>query len=810
MMRRIVVIVLLVFACVKGFAQEPVDAADFYNPFEADFREIVVDTTLFYSPLGDGETLFGVLSRFGFLFTSYNPRGLDERFSRVSVAGLELSSGIGKYPDYGLYTALATSSPQSSRHYADFPAGFITPLETDQYDVRASSASPGTSATYTYSEKRYRTGLRLRSAGGLGREWYYALSLRGRLGQDAYIDGLFSEELTGSLAVEKRFKKGGSLSLFAIAAPQRRGLKGWTEREAYELTDNRYYNPYWGVFEGRVRNSRVRRDLTPLFVAHLDIPSAGSERYSVTVGYRFGERSKSGLTWFGAANPAPDYYLNLPGHRAEPHVVDALTKAWRSGDLRVTQLDWAELYHTNLFSDDPHATYIADERVERLNNLQASFSAKSRNEQGFGYEYGGRVRSDRSNFFRRVKDLLGGEYILNRDPFTGLESDLRDPGRKAGVGDLFDYNYDIVRRQATAFGAGHYRQGRWSVTLGAELSLVSLTREGHYEKAGYPGGSSYGASAKQEFTTYSLSLGGSCHFTARHYLAVSVIGGEYEPHYENIFLTPDYGNETIADPAPIRIFNAGLDYRLPIARFIDLEVSGYVMQSGGESSITRYYDDIYGSYCELVMTDIAKFNWGVEAGLKVDITDRLTLMAALSVGNYVYGNNPSMTIIDDATGRVLMLGDNARLNGFVHSATPQTMAVVALNYNTRSQWRFEVEWVFADRRYVTVNPLRRTERVVSLTASPEERLDCIRQERLPAVSVVNIGITKGFTLFGVRVFASVTLNNLLGRGDIIYGGYEQMRLKKSTILGETSYKPFPSRYNYYYSRNILGSLTFSF
>ena len=78
--------------CIALSAQEPADDEPYYDPFEDDFREITVDTALFYSPLGDGSTLFAQMSRYGFGFTSYRSRGLDERFARASLAGLELSS----------------------------------------------------------------------------------------------------------------------------------------------------------------------------------------------------------------------------------------------------------------------------------------------------------------------------------------------------------------------------------------------------------------------------------------------------------------------------------------------------------------------------------------------------------------------------------------------------------------------------------------------------------------------------------------------------------------------------------------------
>ena len=490
--------------CMALSAQEPADDEPYYDPFEDDFREITVDTALFYSPLGDGSTLFAQMSRYGFGFTSYRSRGLDERFARASLAGLELSSGLGRYPDYHLYTALGALAPQESRIYGASVAGTYSPLYTDFYDIRASLAMQGVSATYTFSQRRYRNGMRLRAAGEAGRGWYYAVSARGRWGEDAFVKGVFTDSFMASASVEKRFQSGASLSLFLMAAPQERGMKGWTEREAYVLTGNNLYNPYWGPFQGKVRNSRVRRDFAPLAAVNFGISDRNGVYYSVSVGCRYGFRGRSGLSWSDASSPAPDYHGNLPGHRTEPHVIAALEEAWRSGDERVTQVDWTGLYDANLFSPGGAALYLADRRMERVEGWQAAFSATAPERDGFRCDYGFRLRRDRSNFYREAADLLGAVFAYNRDPFTGVESDVRKPGRRVGPGDRYDYDYDILRREAVLFGAGHYRYGRFGLSFGAELSFADLRRVGHYEKATLPGSRSYGSSAVCGFTPYNV------------------------------------------------------------------------------------------------------------------------------------------------------------------------------------------------------------------------------------------------------------------------------------------------------------------
>lgn len=810
-MRKIVVCLFLLFVCANAFAQEVYDGQEMYVPFEDDFRDIVVDTTLYYNTLSGRSGIFRSLSQYGFSFVSYRNRGVDERFSRVAVAGIELSSGIGEYPDYGMYTALGSSVGSVEYNHYDFPVGLRSPVFSEIYDIRASSAPAGYAATYVFSQKRYGTGLRFRAAGGMGRGWDYALSVRGRWGRDAYVKGVFTDAVTASLAVDKKFRRGAVLSVFVLAAPQERGMKGWTEDIVYQLTGNNLYNPYWGWFNGKVRNARVNRDFTPMVVASLDIPGGkGRNRYAVAAAYRFGERSRSGLTWFGGANPTPDYYTNLPNHRTEPQIIERLTQAWRSRDERVTQIDWRGLYETNMFSADGTAKYIQEERVEALDNIQLSFSGRSTAKDGFGYAYGARVRSDRSNFSHRVRDMLGAGYVPNRDPFSGVESDMRNPGRKVTVGDVFDYDYDITRREAALYGCGQYRSGRWNVSLNVEFAAVSWERNGHYEKYGLPGAISFGSSGAKEFSTYNVSLAGRYFFTAGHHLSASLLFGDYAPQYEHIFLSPDYSNTFIASPKPVSLLGLNVDYRLPISYFAEVEISGYVMRSSGESDVTGYYDDIYGVYSVLVLENIRKINWGLEAGVKVNATEKLSVTAGMSVGNYSYSGGADFTIYEDANQRIMTTGEKADLDGFIHTATPQLLVSINATYSFQRQWRLEVEWAYADRRYVSINPLRRTDRVASLMPSSEMLADCVNQERLPSASVFNVGVTKGFNLAGARFFVSLSVNNIFGRNNIIYGGYEPMRLEKSKALGSIRYKPFPARYNYSYPRTILASLTCSF
>ena len=100
-------------------------------------------------------------------------------------------------------------------------------------------------------------------------------------------------------------------------------------------------------------------------------------------------------------------------------------------------------------------------------------------------------------------------------------------------------------------------------------------------------------------------------------------------------------------------------------------------------------------------------------------------------------------------------------------------------------------------------------RVYDLALSPEAHAAFTKQSRLPSVGVVNLFLLKSF-YFGKRSITVLgSINNLLGK-EVIYNGYEQMRVAE--IGEETSrhHLPFDKKYLYGYGRSFYVSLTFNF
>lgn len=811
--KRLLILILLLLVCICGAAQEPIDDSfegDLWQHdfFEDDAQQLEMDTQLFYVPVGDVASMFDDLTRYDLSFVSYRPKGLDNRFARLLLDNLELSGGISKYYDFGLASMLAAMTPDYSRVRSDDAAGFFSPLYSTLYSSAASVASHGHSAVITYSQRRYRTGFRLKSAAQLPHGWNYALSARLRVGDDSFVTGLYSHSAAISLALEKHFASAAALKFLFLTARNDYSSKGWVEPQIFTLTDNNLYNPYWGVVNGRVKSSRVNKEVIPIAMCSLEIPSE-VVTYQISAAYRGGSQALSALQWFDAANPLPDYYMNLPSHESDPFRAADLKSAWLSGDTDFTQINWNRIYETNLISESGQARYVLGDKTRVWRDFTSAVSLDMVGSEHLRYGCGVRLRAQNNIYFRSLGDLLGGNYILNVDPYTGVLCDMEHPFRPVMQGDRYDYDYNMNLRSATLYGKAVMTSRRLQAVAGAELAFESYCRIGRYHRQGFDDNLSYGKSKTLSFTPFQIYTDVGYSFSVRHRVNVRAFMSEYTPHFENVFLLPDYANTTLVDATTIHAAGVQIDYSLPLTYWAKLEFSGYYSRFSHETQIVHYYDDIYSAYAIMAMENIAKSDWNIEAAVSIDLTERFGLKAAFSTSAYLYANDPDVSILDGNTLKPLMTGDVAHLKGHVHSPTPQSLLVVKAVLDAGRNWNITADWDWVGRRYVSLNPLRRTERVANAMLSPEVLLDCIRQERLPDASVFNIGVTKAFNWRGVRLFAAAHVYNLLDR-DIIYGAYEQMRYDKITSSSATAYSPFPARYSYSYPRTFIVSLSVGF
>ncbi len=814
-MLRYYLLAILLFTPAALLAQQEAFleyAADAEEDMER-LPDLEMDEAMFGLSSGTGRDLFDELSSYNFRQVSYKRRGYDPHYLRYSAGEIMLSDEISGAPPYqalALFQRLGFSTV--------YGGGFFGPGGEMSFPIKTESHRKRNRIAINLSDKNYRYGLKFSSCGtlsGNGAGYYAALSRR--WGRDAYVNGVFTDETALCLSLGIPVGKGGSVSILALAAPSERGVRAAATKECFALTSDNLYNPAWGYFGDKERSARVRRESRPRIMAVYGGKPSGKTTITATVSYEFGRSSQSALSWIGAQNPFPGYYRFMPGYVSDPQDAEAIAELWRQDNDRVTHIDWQELVKQNGFWDG-RSIYLIEEVVERVRNIQfcakVSYTPNPRTDIGTGV----RLRRDASRFFKEAGDLLGGNYILNYDYYqidAGTisivsDNDMHNPGRRVYAGDRFGYDYSLEHTSATLFLNFGYAGNRLRTSLYGEVGDATGQREGHYEKEAFPDAASYGRSRRYNFAVYELWGNLYYRFSQRYSAELKAGAGSKAPVVRDIFIAPSYRNRPGSNPATIRTISAegSLNFYLGKSQ---ARLTGYYASLNNETSQSSYYDDMSKTYSNLFLSGTDKFYYGAELSGELSLSKRLSIRYAAAVSMARYGSSPVADIISESDGTVIATGEHSMLKGYALGGSPETTASLEVKYAAPRMFTIGCSANYMGNNYISISAPQRMARVVYHTMTQETREGLVNQERFPASIVLNATFLKSIRLkknSSMTLFCSI--GNILGNRDIIYSGYEQMRMYRSGTDLESTYSLADPRYRYAYGRTCYMSVTYSF
>ena len=253
-------LLFLLFPCAAA-AQYPGD--EYYPYAEREERRelLTTDSTLFYRAVQSPSDLYGLRTGFNLPQVALRRRGLDYTLERTSLMGVAVS--------YRYLAALRLLGAEEQR-YAGLAAAPGEPAAAG--GMRAFRFSDGEPlqpflASVRFTDRNYLVGAKAAVSASPGDGWRISAALDARSGRDMHVEGVFTNAVTAGLRLARRFGEGHELSVLCIVPPSVRGTRLSSSEEAFTLTGDRLYNPAWGWQDGRVRNSRVRRETVPLALA---------------------------------------------------------------------------------------------------------------------------------------------------------------------------------------------------------------------------------------------------------------------------------------------------------------------------------------------------------------------------------------------------------------------------------------------------------------------------------------------------------------------------------------------------------------
>lgn len=699
-------------------------------------------------------------------------------------------------------------------------------------DLRASSQRSGTRVSYSTSNRTYQhRWMMTHSTGMMSNGWAITASASHRYAEQGYIKGTYLQGSSYFLSIDKKLTPAHTLNAVIFGAPQRRGRSTGSVQEMYDILDDNYYNPNWGMQNGEVRNSREYRINQPVAMLRHDWKIGVKTSVMSTLGVQWGKFGSTRLDWYEAPDPRPDYYRRLPSFSTNPATAGLITDAFRS-NINIRQVDWDGMYaanRTRLTTIENAngiegntitgnlAAYIVEE--EHFDNQKINFNSIFNTALNSNITLTGGIQylSEKVHNYRRVDDLLGADFYIDFNRFAlrdfpnsddARQNDLNNPNRVLKEGDIFGYNFDIVTDKASAWTQAVWLGSKVDFFVAANVANQSFYRRG-YTRVGIFPESSFGDSEKKSFLNYGVKGGATFKIDGRNYI---VANGSYRtraPFAREAFVSPRTRNQLVDNLTSEKITSGELSY---VLRFPNLKgrISAFYTEYKDQISSNVFYHDEERTFVNYVMNGINKRHTGVEAGFEYKLNAAFSMIFAGSAGEYFFTSRPTATIARDNSAEALVTGRTVYINNYYVPGMPQAAGTIGLNYNSKKFWFVNVNFNAFGNSYLDFNPDRRTQAGVE-SVNPVEQSELfnqiIAQEKLPGAYTIDIFGGKSWRIKR-KYFLNLNLSisNILNNTSFITGGFEQLRFDYQ----DKNVDRFPPRYFYAFGTNFNMNIALRF
>lgn len=795
--------------------------------------ETANDAQVMPSSLSASKDVFNNIAGYQFSQMRFRPRGYDSEMEATYLNGIYFNDALTGYGPWSLWSGLneATRNQEVSPALgvSDYGVGGIGGVTN--INARASQMRKGFRSSVVNANNNYRFRVMVSYASGmLDNGWAYAFSFSTRQGGNDWINGTYYNAYGYFASVEKQLNRCHRFSLTVLGAPTQRGVQNASTQEVYDMVGSNYYNSNWGYQVDKKRNARIRNFHEPIAMLQYFYTPNPTSTLMATASYRFGRNGYSALDWYDGADPRPDYYRYLPSYferQGDYAKADIVRWAWGS-DWGTRQIDWDRLYNNNygnLTEDSKLAelnglrrsNYVIEERHtdQRDANFKVQWIKTLRG--GHRLNIGLDARYNRTEYYKKMKDLLGGDYWLDVDKYAERDFvgervmqnnlDYYEANGHAPIvkeGDKYGYDYYAHVRDAKVWGIWNFNTARLEGFVAGEAGYVSQWREGLYRKGSFED-NSQGASQKLNFFEYKAKGSLSYKISGANSLTASVAYMQQAPSFQSSFVSPRTRNSVTPNLTAEKVFSADLTYDLHVGGF-KARVSGYYTTIEDRSKVISFYDDLQATFTNFAMSNIDSRYAGVEVGFSIPLFKFLNLNGAVSYGDYRYTSNPLITQTADNSAEIVLSGEKVYWKGYHVESTPQTAANLGLSLRTSNNIYAGIDVNYYNALYLSMNPLYRTDKALTgrifASNTYEENLASVKemthQERFDNAFVLNANIGKNWYIVNRKYNLGVSLqvNNLLNNRTIRTGGYEQMRLREDESGTTVKYDRFDSKYFY--------------
>ncbi len=786
------------------------------------------------------------VSAVSFVFSNFRfqLRGYDRTQQTVWINGTpmnDIETGNAQWNLWGgLNDVFRSRGNTQGLEHAEYGFGGLN--GSAYIDATALSQTKQTRLTYSLSNRQYTHRIMLTQSSGLMKNgWAYSFSLSTRLANEGYVPGTFYEGYSYFAAISKKIKN-HQINLTAFGAPVQRGKSSPTTKEVYDLAGTHFYNPNWGFQGDEKRNARVANNFQPVFILNYQYTPSEKTSWNTTIAYQFGKSKNSGIDWYNASDPRPDYYRYLPSYQTingNNIGAEVLTDKIKADPEHALQLNWDRMYNDNYMNTETifnangeagktvtghRSLYVLSNDVDDVKKWSFNTNLIHSLNSHITLYTGITLVTQQTENYRQLDDLLGGDFFVNYNQFAArdyvgnplfFQNDIDKPNRIIKVGDK--YGYDYINRFNTAgwWGQSAFVYNKFDFFISANVEISSFLRDGLYRN-GLFADNSFGKSKTYSFTTYGVKGGATYKLNGRNYLFLNGCYSTEAPAPDNTFISSRTRNTTISNPEVQKIQSVEGGYLLRIPK-VSGKLTGYATEIKDMSAIKRFYNDDpdFRTFVNYVLQGINARYTGIEFALDVKVNSLFSVTGVAAVGQAFYTDRPRVTVYKDNDTTSEVSSREVYLKNYYLPTGPQSCYTLGLNYRGKKYWFANLNVNYADRNYADVNPDRLTPEAIDMVSPDSEMWNkIIGQEKLPSAFTVDLSLGKSFRLskifkqlpYNSLLFLNASMSNLLNNQNIVTGGFEQLRYD---FVGGNPDK-FPNKYFYGYGRTFFVNVSFKF
>lgn len=800
-------------------------------------EELLFDESMLEDEEGNGQAvtaLTGASDNIYYKFTRYgysplysNYRGVGSRYQETYINSLpmnDLIRGGFSFSQLGGMTSRAFRNNTSTVGLAASAYGFGGLTGSQNFNTVTDTYAPGFngSLSYTNSNYNYRA-MATYSSGLTDNGFAFTVSAIGRYAKEGIVPGTFYNAGGLFLSIEKVIDKTNSLTLTAWGAPMQYANGKATVQEVYDLTGDNLYNPTWGWQAGKKRSDNIREKFDP--TAMLTWLHKGEKTTLTTsAAFRWVNFARTRLNYYKGNDPKPDYYKNLPSYsiygQDDPDwgLYEYYSYLWKNNIGGIQQIDWDAMYMANHLNNIENQSLPADQQkgssyiqqMEHSNqfNFIVGSALNHRFSDNITFQAGLNFNYTRSADYMTIRDLLGGEFWVDVDPFSDrdmydpsanpdiLQNDLDNPNRKVVKGDRFGYDYNIHATKLQAWVQNQHNYAHWDINYGASFSWEEFYRYGHMRNGRAPQ-NSLGKSKALDFEDFAVKAGVTYKLDGRNYFTVQAQYSTNAPLISDVYIAPRIKDTTIKDPKSQKTLSVDAQYTWNYRRFRGT-VGAYFINMDDAIERMGFYDESLNTFCNFALNGVKRQYKGIELGMAYKIIPSLTASFAGTYAKFQYKNNP-MGLRSVENGLYPDQEKQVYLKNYTCTSTPQLAFNIALDWQAPKMFFVNVNASYLADYYVKLAyPFHEQQpdmwEVASNAADVEALMAAYaEQPKLDNQWVLNASVGK---VIYINRKLSLNLNlsatNILNNKDLVINAFQQSRVDTKRYNVNT----FPTKLQY--------------